>query len=61
MTTKEEIIQELDQVPESVLQKVLEFVRSLKTEEQILEEKAWQAYLNSEQEREEVYHRLANS
>jgi hypothetical protein len=62
MTTKDQIIQELDQVSESVLRKVLEFVRSLKTEDQqALEEKAWQAYLNLEREREEVYDRLANS
>ncbi|MGB7895469.1 MAG: DUF2281 domain-containing protein [Microcoleus sp.] len=47
-----------------MLLKVLEFVRSLKTEEkeqQKLEAKAWQAYLDSERERKEVYRRLANS
>lgn len=62
MTAKEQLLQELDQVPEAVLLKVLEFVRSLKTEEQQeLEAKMWQAYLDSEQERNEVYQRLANS
>jgi hypothetical protein len=63
MTAKDQLLQELDQVPESVLLKVLEFVRSLKIEEQQqkLEAKAWQAYLDSECERKEVYHRLANS
>ncbi|MEG4856778.1 DUF2281 domain-containing protein [Microcoleus sp. K1-B6] len=63
MTAKDQLLQELDQVPEPVLLKVLEFVRSLKTEEekQKLEAKAWQAYLDSERERKEVYRRLANS
>ena len=63
MTAKDQLLQELDQVPEPLLLKVLEFVRSLKTEEeqQTLEAKAWQAYLDSERERKEVYRRLANS
>lgn len=62
MTAKDQLLQELDQVSEPVLLKVLEFVRSLKTEEQQkLEAKAWQAYLDSERERKEVYRRLANS
>ena len=63
MTAKDQLLQELDQVPEPLLLKVLEFVRSLKTEEeqQKLETKAWQAYLDSERERKEVYRRLANS
>ncbi|MEP6544402.1 DUF2281 domain-containing protein [Microcoleus vaginatus GB1-A2] len=63
MTAKDQLLQELDQVPEPLLLKVLEFVRSLKTEEeqQKLEAKAWQAYLDSERERKEIYRRLANS
>ena len=66
MTTKEQILQELDRVPEPVLLKLLEFLRSLKTEEEQeepekLESKAWQAYLDSERERNEVYRRLANA
>ncbi|MEG3839481.1 DUF2281 domain-containing protein [Microcoleus sp. herbarium14] len=63
MTTKEQILQELDRVPEPVLLKLLEFLRSLKTEEEQekLESKTWQAYLDSERERKEVYRRLANS
>jgi hypothetical protein len=62
MTAKDQLFQELEQVPEPVLLKVLEFVRSLKTEEQQkLEAKVWQAYLDSERERKEVYRRLANS
>ena len=63
MTAKDQLLQELDQVPEPLLLKVLEFVLSLKTEveQQKLEAKAWQAYLDSERERKEVYRRLANS
>ena len=62
MTIKEQLLQELDQVPESDLQKVLEFVRSLKAEKQSsINDRVWQAYLDSEREREEVYRRLANS
>ncbi len=63
MTAKEQLLQELDRVPEPLLLKVLEFVRSLQTEEeqQTLEATAWQAYLDSERERKEVYRRLANS
>ena len=63
MTAKEQLLHELDQVPEPVLLKLLEFLRSLKTEEepQKLEAQAWQAYLDSERERKEVYQRLANS
>ena len=63
MTAKDQLLQELDQVPEPLLLKVLEFVLSLQAEveQQKLEAKAWQAYLDSERERKEVYRRLANS
>ncbi|HEY9696214.1 MAG TPA: hypothetical protein V6D10_03060 [Trichocoleus sp.] len=65
MTTKEQIIQALDRMPESSLQKVLAFTKELQfkanSPEAALDEQAWQAYLESEQEREEVYRRLANS
>ena len=62
MRIKEQLLQELDQVPESTLQEVLEFVRYLKAEKQSnIEDRVWQAYLESEREREEVYRRLANS
>jgi hypothetical protein len=60
---RDQIIQELDQMPESQLKQVLELVRSLKSEfpSSLEDRDAWQAYLVSEQEREEVYRRLANS
>jgi anaerobic ribonucleoside-triphosphate reductase len=62
MTTKELIVQELDQVPESALSEILEYVRCLKQKlPQSLPERIWQSYLDSEQEREEVYQRLADS
>ena len=62
MTVKEQIIQELEQIPESTQKKVLEYLRNLKTEaKQHSENEAWQAYLESEREREEVYRRLADS
>jgi len=62
MTVKEQIIKELEQIPESKQKKVLEYVRNLKTEEkENSENKAWEAYLESERQREEVYRRLADS
>ncbi|NJO40292.1 MAG: DUF2281 domain-containing protein [Cyanobacteria bacterium CRU_2_1] len=62
MNTKELIIHELNQLPEALLPKVLESIRQLKDSEQkTAKEEVWQAYLESEQENEEVYRRLANS
>lgn len=62
MTTKELIIQALNEIPESALPEILEYVRDLKPKQpQSLQERIWQAYLESEHEREEVYRRLADS
>jgi hypothetical protein len=62
MSTKDLIIQELDQLPEPLLSKVLESIRQLKSSELgEAEDRVWQAYLASEQENEEVYRRLASS
>ena len=62
MTTKDLIIQALDEIPESVLPEILEYVRDRKIQQsQSLQERIWQAYLESEHEREEVYRRLADS
>ncbi|MEG3440007.1 hypothetical protein V0288_22960 [Pannus brasiliensis CCIBt3594] len=63
MTIKEQILQELDRLPEESLEKVLAFSRSLADSQPLEagEEETWQAYLESEKEREEVYRRLANS
>lgn len=64
MSIKEKILQQLEQLPESSLQDVLEFIYGLHPKEQSddsLDQEVWQAYLKSEKEREEVYRRLANS
>lgn len=67
MTVKEQLIQELDRVPEPILKEVLEFVLALKAKHPVESETesqtsdVWKAYLASKKEREEVYRRLANS
>lgn len=63
MTTKEQIIREIEQVPEPILEEILDFVRSLKIkyQEQKTHSKAFLAYLESEEKWSEVYRRLANS
>ncbi len=64
MTTIEQIIQELEQVPEPLLSEVLNFVRSLRVKqdrEEKTNSKAMVAFLNSLKERKEVYRRLADS
>lgn len=62
MNTKEQIIQEIEQVPEPLLEEVLAFVRSLKVKPQEKTySKAVQAFLASLEERKEVYQRLADS
>lgn len=63
MTIKEEIIEKIDQMPESALLEVLEFISSLKARHQPQSQQsdAWKAYLASKQERKEVYRRLAGS
>lgn len=60
MNTKEQIIQEIEQVPEPLLKEVLEFVRSLKVKHPT-EGKAFKAYLESEEKWSGVYRRLADS
>ena len=61
MNTKEQIIQEIEQLPEPLLAEVLEFVRSLKSPQEKTHSKAVQAFLASLEERNEVYQRLADS
>ena len=62
MKTQEKIIEEIKQLTEEEQIKLLEYIHSLKTKSQSsLPSKIWEAYLESEQEREEVYQRLANS
>ncbi len=61
--TKEQILQELEQLPKPLLAKVLEFARGLQAEaaKPQVDPEVWQAYLASKREREEVYRRLADS
>lgn len=62
MMVKEQILKELELLPESKLSDVLAYLRSLNNSQlDSASSKAWFAYLNSEREREEVYRRLANS
>ncbi|XHX77171.1 MAG: hypothetical protein RBJ76_22445 [Stenomitos frigidus ULC029] len=63
MTTKDLIIQALDDVPESALSEILAYVRGQKAQqpEPLVRKEVWEAYLASVQEREEVYRRLADS
>lgn len=60
LDTKTEIIQTLDRLSDEALQQVLECARSLSPPSSH-DERVWQAYLESEREREEVYRRLADS
>ena len=63
MTAKEQLLQELDQLPESAIKETLEFVLALKEKHSDRSQKSdvWKAYLASKSERKEVYRRLANS
>ena len=61
MNIKEQIVQELEQVPEHRLDEVLAFVRSLKKPPEKTHSKAVQPFLASLEERKEVYQRLAES
>jgi len=64
MTLKEQIIQELEQLPEAQLEAVLSIVRSFKeqlNQDVDYSDRVWQAYLASEKQYEEVYRRLADS
>jgi len=62
MNTKEQIIQEIEQLPEPLLVETLEFVRALQVKpHEKAPSKAVQAFLASLEERKEVYQRLADS
>ncbi|MEG3973777.1 DUF2281 domain-containing protein [Microcoleus sp. herbarium8] len=63
MSVKDQVLQELDRVPESAMEEVLEFVLALQENHSNKTQKSdvWKAYLASKKEREEVYRRLANS
>ncbi|MFM7425494.1 MAG: DUF2281 domain-containing protein [Elainella sp.] len=68
--TKEQILQELEKLPEARWLEVLEFIQVLQASSEpstqensnsVQQSEAWAAYLASKQERAEVYRRLANS
>ncbi|MEG4802209.1 DUF2281 domain-containing protein [Microcoleus sp. ARI1-B5] len=63
MTAKDQLLQEIDQLPEPMLKEMLDFVLALKAKHPVKSDKSdvWNAYLASKKEREEVYRRLANS
>jgi hypothetical protein len=62
MNIKEQIIQEIEHLPEPLLAEALEFVRALQVKPQAkAPTKAVQAFLDSLEERKEVYQRLADS
>ena len=64
MTVKDKLLEKIEQLSEPELAKVLEFVSvhleppTGQNETDMNTSAAWQAYLKSEQEREEVYRRL---
>ena len=60
MNIKEQIIQEIEQLPEPLLAEVLEFVHSLRVKHPP-QGKAFRAYLESEEKWSGVYRRLADS
>lgn len=63
MTDREKLAQEVETLPDAIVETVLEFVRSLKQNDlpEGVNPRVWEAYLASKREREEVYRRLANS
>ncbi|ACK71289.1 hypothetical protein PCC7424_2884 [Gloeothece citriformis PCC 7424] len=60
MNTKQKIIQEIENLSESSLTEILTYIQQIKNQETDKDE-VWQAYLESKQERKEVYRRLAES
>ncbi len=60
MNTKEKIIAEIETLPESSLTEILIYIKQLKKTEDNTND-IWKTYLNSKQERKEVYRRLAES
>ena len=73
MTTREQLLQEIEQVPESLLNEIWEFVRTLKGKDGATEDnkasllnsqaggRVFAAYLDTEEKWSEVYRRLAQS
>ena len=60
-TLKDQILEAIDPLPVEKLTEILAYVQGLRTDSNVAQDEVWQAYLESEQEREEVYRRLADS
>jgi hypothetical protein len=60
-TLKDQILEAIDPLPVETLAEILAYVQGLRTENVASQDEVWHAYLKSEQEREEVYRRLADS
>lgn len=62
MNIKQQILQEIEQVPEQTLEEILMFIRSLKVRTPVNKDsKALIAFQQSLEERREVYQQLADS
>lgn len=64
MTLKEQIIQEIEHLPETDLKRILLQIRQIKAEANPIPDEnseIWQAYLETKSEWKEVCRRLANS
>lgn len=63
MTTKEQIIEELNRLPEERLPEALKLIQQLSPAvvTEATTDEVWQMYLQIEQEDKEVFQRLANS
>ncbi|MCW6034976.1 hypothetical protein K4A83_01635 [Spirulina subsalsa FACHB-351] len=61
MTIKEQIIKELDSLPDSTLEVILENIRQIKSQEKVEKDPFLQAYLDTLPQWEEVYRRLADA
>lgn len=60
--TKQTIIQEIERMSDADLIQVLDYIKTLKAKAKSTETtEVWQIYLQSEQERQAVYRRLAQS
>lgn len=60
-TLKDQILEAIDHLPVETLAEILAYVQGLRTDSIAVQDEVWQAYLESEKEREEVYRRLADS
>ncbi|MBD2233817.1 DUF2281 domain-containing protein [Phormidium tenue] len=60
-TLRNQILEEINDLPVETLAEIFAYVQSLRTGPNMTsQDEVWQAYLESEQEREEVYRRLAD-